>query len=236
MNESEFKQRMIGAIVLIALGVIFIPILLNGEDDDGMPLFSSNIPERHKSITNMKPLKLSSNISPAEVKLVETILVDELSPTVINNSKEVDKLSDNSTDSVELNTDELKTTKNLSEPVTTIKPVELTETKTQSNTSKVKPKPTDGVTDTQKNKVITLKATAWIIQVGSFSNKKNAIKLQNKLRNKKFHAFVEAVKTKSELNYRVRIGPEVKKNVAQKIQKRLKKDLKINGIVMKYKG
>ncbi len=231
MNESEFKQRMIGAIVLIALGVIFIPILLNGEDDDGMPLFSSNIPERHQSITNMKPLKLSSNISPPEVKSVETILVDELSPAVINNSNKMGKLTRNTSNTVELKADE---SENINKPETTVKPVISTETNTKSDSVKVKQ--TDVLTETQKNTVTALRATAWIIQVGSFSNKKNAIKLQNKLRNKKFHAFVEAVKTKSELSYRVRVGPEVKKVMAEKIQKQLKIDLKITGIVMKYKG
>ena len=87
MNESDFKQRMIGAIVLIALGVIFIPILLNGEADDGMPLFGSKIPDRHKSISDMKPLNLSSNISPLVNDGVETIVVDKLSPKIVNQAK-----------------------------------------------------------------------------------------------------------------------------------------------------
>jgi len=206
MNEQDFKQRMIGAIVLIALGVIFIPILLNGEADDGMPLFGSNIPERHKSITQMKPLNLSSNIPPPQTKMIETIVVDELSPEIVVQKNE-DKVS------------------SLEEKV-----VDSTQSSQISQSSKPAAKE---VIQTKKK---TLKATAWIIQVGSFSSKKNALALQNKLRKKKYHAFVEAVKKKSKVSYRVRIGPEVKKSSAEITMKRLKKEMKINGIVMKYKG
>jgi len=204
MNESDFKQRMIGAIVLIALGVIFIPILLNGEADDGMPLFGSNIPERHKSTTDMKPINLGSNISPPENNAIETIVVDKLSPKIVKPAKAI-------VVSKEKN--------NLSQAKPTVKP----EIKKQAKEKK-------GL------KEKTLKTTAWVIQVGSFSNKKNALALQNKLRKKKFRAFVEAVKKQAVLSYRVRVGPEVRKKNAESIQKRLKKEMRINGIVMKYKG
>ncbi len=203
MNESSFKQRMIGAIVLIALGVIFIPILLNGESDDDMPIYGGNIPERHESITNMKPLNLTSNIAPPESTEIETIVVDELSPEIVSNNTKHEK-SPKEKSAVE-------------SPQVIKLPVKPTAAEKSTNT-----------------KNITV--TAWVIQVGSFSSKKNAMALRNKLRKKKYHAFVEAVKKKSELSYRVRIGPEVKKVTAESTQKRLKKEMKINGIVMKYKA
>lgn len=212
MNEGDFKQRMIGAVVLIALGVIFLPILLNGENDDDMPLFGSNIPERHKSITSMKPLNLGGNIPPPEDKEIETIVVDKLSPQIVSqNRKNVNKENRNKEDRTVL-TD---TGQKLSQAI----PQNVIEAK-------------------KLNKIDTtiLKATTWVIQVGSFSNKKNALALQNKLRKKKYHAFVEAVTKLSVVSYRVRIGPEVKKKSAETTQKRLKKDMRINGIVMKYKG
>ncbi len=206
MKESDFKQRMIGAVVLIALGVIFIPILLNGESDDKMPIFGGNIPERHKSITNMKPLNLSSKIAPPEINKIETIVVDELSPEIMaqtNNSKKT-PFEEHSSEIIPL-----------AQPVQD----KITKSKTTEKDTNIQ----------------NLKATAWVIQVGSFSNKKNALALRNKLRNKKYHAFVEAVIKKTEVSYRVRIGPEVKKVTAEATQKKLKKEMKLNGIVMKHK-
>ncbi len=228
MNESDFKQRMIGAIVLVALGVIFIPILLNGEADDGMPLFGSNIPEYHKSITNMKPIDVSSNLTPAKTKLIETIVVDELSPNIIEQKKSnQDKVIDN------INISDSEKTSLVQKDVLKKDIVAKLIAKNSKQSSDISAKNSIVATKTAPKK---LKAVTWVIQVGSFSNKKNAIALQNKLRKRKYHAFVEAVTKLSVTSYRVRIGPDVKKETSEKTQKRLKKEMRIKGIVMQYKS
>ena len=60
MEDIRLKQRLIGAIVLISLGVIFIPMLLKGPSNLDAPIFSSNIPEqpeqRKTEIIPLKPL------------------------------------------------------------------------------------------------------------------------------------------------------------------------------------
>ena len=45
MNE-QIKQRLVGAVVLVSLAVIFIPMLLDGGDDSSMPRNGTNIPEQ----------------------------------------------------------------------------------------------------------------------------------------------------------------------------------------------
>ena len=45
MNE-QIKQRLVGAVVLVSLAVIFIPMLLDGGDDSSMPRYGSNVPEQ----------------------------------------------------------------------------------------------------------------------------------------------------------------------------------------------
>lgn len=44
--NSQLKQRLVGAIVLVALAVIFVPMLLDGDSDSSMPAFGSNIPPK----------------------------------------------------------------------------------------------------------------------------------------------------------------------------------------------
>lgn len=60
MEDKRLKQRLIGAIVLISLGVIFIPMLLKGPDSLDAPIFTSNIPQqpeqRKTEIIPLKPL------------------------------------------------------------------------------------------------------------------------------------------------------------------------------------
>lgn len=87
------------------------------------------------------------------------------------------------------------------------------------STSKPKPKPRVGL-------------TAWIIQVGSFSSRQNAEGLVNKLQKKRFPAFLEQTDVKGKTLYRVRVGPEIDQELAQKLLVKLDRTLK----PMKLKG
>lgn len=58
MEEGRLKQRLVGAMVLIALAVIFIPMLLSGGREMEMPVFGSNVPERSVAIKNIKHIDI----------------------------------------------------------------------------------------------------------------------------------------------------------------------------------
>lgn len=58
MEEGRLKQRLVGAVVLIALAVIFIPMLLSGGREMEMPVFGSNVPERSAEIQNIKHIDI----------------------------------------------------------------------------------------------------------------------------------------------------------------------------------
>jgi len=78
-------------------------------------------------------------------------------------------------------------------------------------------------------------ATAWVVQVGSFSSAKNARALRDKLRKMGHATFVEAVKDKAGKSvYRVRVGPEVRRDLAEKVLQQLARDAKLKGIVLRY--
>jgi len=62
---------------------------------------------------------------------------------------------------------------------------------------------------------------AWAVQVGSFSSKKNAYALEQKLRKKGFTAFVDTIYVKDIASFRVRVGPEVKRESAESIRKKI---------------
>ena len=207
----QIKQRVIGAIVLVSLGVIFIPMLLNSERslDDGMPVFGSNIPDKPDYIAK-EPVKNVTQKSTAviiksQADFDSRVPVDEHTPPLKAAATEAASFA-------------------------------KIEAKTKKSANKTK------LIQTQPKKIITAKvkpaakqpAKAWAIQVGSFSDRKNAFKLRNKLRSKKFTTFVEAVKTPKGRVYRVRVGPEIKRSQAEKIQKRLKTELKISGLIVAH--
>lgn len=73
--------------------------------------------------------------------------------------------------------------------------------------------------------------TGWIIQIGMFSSKDNAIKLRDKIRKNKFVSFVdEIVNTKKQNLYRVRVGPYATRDEAEKIKGGIKKTLNLKGL------
>lgn len=73
--------------------------------------------------------------------------------------------------------------------------------------------------------------SSWIIQVGSFKNKTNALKLVNQLRAKGFQARLG--NTGARIT-RVLVGPAKEKDDAHALAARLEADLKIKPIIVRY--
>ncbi|MGB1800399.1 MAG: SPOR domain-containing protein [Gammaproteobacteria bacterium] len=76
--------------------------------------------------------------------------------------------------------------------------------------------------------------TAWVVQLGSFSTKVNADKLNLSLRKEGFPAFVEPLTKKGKTSYRVRVGPEIFRADADALLKSIKTKMKLDGIVLSY--
>ncbi len=68
--------------------------------------------------------------------------------------------------------------------------------------------------------------SAWVIQVGSFSQRSNADKLVKTLQGKKYAAFTDQVGVKGKILHRVLVGPEVDKKRAEQMLVKLNKYLK----------
>lgn len=76
--------------------------------------------------------------------------------------------------------------------------------------------------------------TAWIVQLGSFTSEENAQSLNKQLREKNYPAFVEPLVKGDKVIYRVRVGPELRREDAEKTRSVLKKTMKLDGILVKY--
>jgi DedD protein len=93
------------------------------------------------------------------------------------------------------------------------------------------------VKETPENKTVKDKQvglTAWVVQLGSFSSKVNADKLNLTLRKSGFPAFVEPLEQNKEIVYRVRVGPELLRADADALLKKIKENTKLDGIVLNY--
>jgi len=73
----------------------------------------------------------------------------------------------------------------------------------------------------------------WVIQVGSFSQKENALLLRNKLRKQGFSAFVEKIWSEEQVKmYRLRVGPELDKSRAEVMKAKLEQKNNIKSILI----
>ena len=76
--------------------------------------------------------------------------------------------------------------------------------------------------------------TGWVVQMGSFSNRVNADGLNAKLQAAGYPSYVQEVKRKTGVFYKVRIGPEVLRSEASKLKTKLKKEMGLDAILLKY--
>jgi len=191
MEDKRLKQRLIGAIVLVSLGVIFIPMLLKGPDTLDTPILTTNIPpkpDRKTEVIPLKPLPPRPEQSP-----ISSIPVEKDSPSV---------------------KPEADTPSPVSKPVEKPAPAS-------------KPPVADDISKAELN--------GWVVQVGSFSRKSNALSLQETLRKKGYAAYVEAYQAKSGTRYRVRVGPELSEAKSKDTASSLKRELGIDGFVLHQK-
>lgn len=77
--------------------------------------------------------------------------------------------------------------------------------------------------------------SGWAVQVGVFSKKEGAEELAARLRAGGYAAFVEPVKLAGgQTSHRVRIGPEVRRENAQRIQNEVKSKFKLDALVVAH--
>lgn len=186
--ETLMKQRLVGAVVLIALAVIFVPMLLDGSG-------------RKESV------------------VVEAEL--SLDPPKFNFESELP-------DPKQL--DSLPAAETKSEPQVVAVPVEKPEPVKEPAPPPAKPPAKPKVLEATASKITPSPAlSAWAVQVAAFGEKGAAVALQKKLMAGDFAAFTEKYEKNGKVLYRVRVGPELKRENADRLRAKIVKDQGIKG-------
>lgn len=84
------------------------------------------------------------------------------------------------------------------------------------------------------NGLFKLQGPSYVIQVGSYKNKVNALRVVNHLRANGYRAFIQHISTSGE-NTRVFVGPENQQATARELATKLEQEMKLHGIVISYK-
>ncbi len=76
---------------------------------------------------------------------------------------------------------------------------------------------------------------AWSLQLASFSDENNAIKLRDSLRSKKHTAYIrKVIRDSGQPLFRVYIGPEVRTKELSELRDQLKDEMGLSGMVVRY--
>ena len=82
--------------------------------------------------------------------------------------------------------------------------------------------------------LLKLNSPIWVIQLGSFKNKTNAVHLVDQLRSNGYKAFIHRVDSTFGETTRVYVGPEPKQTSAKALANRLEQDMHLHGIVVSF--
>ena len=204
----QLKQRLVGAIVLVALAVIFIPMLLPGGGDLSEGIHGSNIPpEPDYRFSPISPAPDAPPMAaPPSVPMDDKALAEAASREPVEKAP-VAKPSVEPTVADKPKADTAKQAAGV-EKITTAKSSPAVEKSPQ--------------------------ASGWVVQVGSFSSSRNAQALRDKLRKQGHASFVETTKSASGAVYRVRVGPVVSRASAEQLNKKLAETAGLKGLVQAY--
>ncbi|WP_455384873.1 SPOR domain-containing protein [Acidihalobacter prosperus] len=236
--EKRLQQRLIGAAVIIALAVIFLPMLLNGSGSNERVSMKMQIPpEPSYSFNGAAQPPAASGTAP-----VQPISV---APASSADSQQPAPAPAQAPQSASASTAQQATPAPASQPSPQMVEPKVTAPAepVQQQPAPAKPAPSQSATPQPASTPAQNEAStggqpvtpAWVVQVASLSKESGARDLRDRLRKQGFSAYVDRFDDKGKVYYRVRVGPKLTRAGAEAQQTKILKATKLKGIVVPYK-
>jgi len=237
--EKKIKYRILGLLIIAALIILFLPMFQTQSAQPSITLVEpppfphptnelsakSTIESDTIPLTDQPPTPQSSSVLAVENRPV-TPITDTIMPTNHpGDLPETVKQTQEENESVSENKHPIITGSSLMEK----QALSIT-----NNKSIVSHHSSFSATVSNHDNLIGPYNFAWAIQIGSFKNKKNAVRLVNHLRENGYRAFLRHFSTSFGDKTRVYVGPELKRALANKLATKLENDLHIKGIIIRY--
>lgn len=209
--QQQHKQRLIGAVIVVALAVIFLPMVLQGPVDRGTTNVAMDIPPRPE-------VERGPDADPGEApptgELEAVPLPDE--PDGEAAAGPGDAPPPEPDESVE------PVPEDQDDPAAGAEPEEQPDTDQDVERVDDSPEPGDEL-------------ASWAVQVGSFGQESNALGLRDRLREQEFSAYVDRVeRDDADPVYRLRVGPVSERADAEALLDRLAEDADLDGLVVSH--
>lgn len=210
--RQRLKERLVGAALLALIGVVFIPMLLSGPVDPAR--ISANIPKRpdYEPPSRLQPLPLEALAPGPGAEPEDTENTDDSGKRPGMATLKAPSMADIAAEKG------LAALQNEPE-----KPEKAAKPEQATKTARAAP---------PAGRQVGL--SAWVVQLGAFDSQEKADQLMRRLKQAGFRAFMEPVAGNKQAAYRVRVGPELLRSEADKLQRDIKTAMKLDGIVLDY--
>ncbi|MEO1595448.1 MAG: SPOR domain-containing protein [Pseudomonadota bacterium] len=213
--ERPAKERLIGAVVIVTVAWLLIPVFLDegGDDSDAVVSRELALPDsdaaggatlRRETVTLTEPEDDASSVSEPEAAPVTELPLPQGADTTA---------ARDDTTAPETSAPEVETPTDPEPPpvVTTPTPRDAEPTEAvvaaPEPVPETRPQPATAAGDGQ----------LWAVQVGSFSNRENAQRLASELRGQGLLAFLSQVESGGRTLHRVRVGPQASRAEASAV-------------------
>jgi DedD protein len=213
--EQQLKQRLVGAVVLVSLAVIFIPVILEGPDEEWVP--------RAHDIPASPDLDYRASMDVGVTDADKPELPTDGSETVMPLPPAVQSPAAESTPPAPAAETPVNTRKPESTPTPALAP---TPTPTPTPTPPPTPRPVP------EPKPAAAPEPGWYAQLGSFGQQPNAAAFRDRLIAAGFKVQLQMVDTGKGSSYRVLAGPEADRAKAEQLLRRVGEQMKATGIVI----
>lgn len=232
--EQRLKQRLVGAVVLVALGVIFIPMLLTGPVQHTRVDVPIEIPPRPESSqTPQAPAQgFANEPSPGRELAGEPQPADAAATPAQHQPKaeaERRAAAENPTSDTddtgaegEAGVDSQGTAASGGEAPAVA----------ESSPSASDAEGESGGGNAAGESTPTDQLSSWAVQVGAFRGRDNALSFRDRLREAGFSVYVDRIQSQDAPLYRVRVGPVAARDEAETLVRQLKSGQDLKGIVV----
>ncbi|QHG63991.1 SPOR domain-containing protein [Pseudomonas putida] len=212
--DKGMKQRMVGALVLVALAVIFLPMLFTRQDE--MRQVRVDAPQA-PAMPTLPEVKVEQVAVPEPQPLPEQSEQPEQPPVVVNES-----------------TAPMRTPSQPITPSPQAQPQVQAQAKPQTPVPAPAPvaKPAAPVATAPAPSKIDVNGlpVSWSIQLASLSSRAGAENLQKTLRSQGYNAYIRSA---GGMN-RVYVGPLIERAEADKLRETINRQQKLNGFVVRF--
>lgn len=238
--DKQLRERIVGATILVGLGVVFIPLVLDEPvaPSTAVPLEEPRSPEYDPSFPIPPPRpqakerpRIDPDSAPARLAAAapENAETDLLRPGAGQSRdaapKRVPGIAEASPASP--SGPRLESAPDGARPPPA--PPALTGEMPAPALSELSP-----LRRAAAEKSNAAPAGGWIVQLASFRQEDNARKLNAQLHEAEFHSFVREVRSGEQIYYSVQVGPELSREEAEKQRARLQERFSLEGLVRRY--